>query len=85
MLGGTINELLKVEKGGRTLLTTKITMDMSTWPKKSMFGFTSGTAGVEVINEAKIERDIADLLDSLLEALIHKKANKEFVKRAKAG
>lgn len=84
MLGGTINKLVKEDKSGKTLLTTEMTLHMSTWPKKSMFGFPKGGAAVEVMNEAKIERDISDLLDSLLEALIHKKANKEFVKRAKA-
>jgi len=83
MLGGTISKLLKGDKGGKTLLAAEMSMHMSTWPKKSMFGFPSGKAAVEVLNEAKIERDIEDLLDSLIESLVLKKANKEFEKRAK--
>jgi hypothetical protein len=82
MLGGTLVQLLKGEKGGTTKLAAELNLHMSTWPKKSMFGFPKGKGSVDVFNEAKIEGDIEALLDGLLESMM-KDVVREFEKRAK--
>jgi hypothetical protein len=81
-LGGSL-KLLKGDKGGKILLVGEAKMQMATWPEKSMFAFPSGKAMVEILNEAKIERDMEDLLYALFRSLVEEKAVKEFEKRAK--
>ena len=75
--------LLKGDSGGKSVLAAKVELQLATWPKKSMFGFAKGGASVEVLNDAKVDRDIEDLLSSLFEDLMTKQVVKEFEGRAK--
>ena len=72
MFGGAL-ELAKGEKGGQTILAGKISMHLSTWPKKSMFAFPSGGAKVEGASEARILGDVEALIDGILAGVIRPK------------
>lgn len=76
-------QLLKGAAGGKTMLAGKVDLQLATWPKKSMFAFPSGGAKVEVLDEAKIDRDVEDLVNALMESVMTKQVVKELETRAK--
>jgi hypothetical protein len=84
-LDGNLSKFEKNEKDGKTLLNAEISMQMATWPKKSMFGFPSGSIkvamdGTGALNEREVESVVKDLVEDIF---TKQKVVKEFEKRAK--
>ena len=69
--------LKRTDKG----LEAELNLQLATWPKKAIFGMAKSKAAVPVSNEARLDRDVNDLVDAVLEDA-SKKALKEFEKRA---
>jgi len=78
---GNLNSLTKTENGKMIGLQAKVMAQLATWPKKSMFAFPSAGAKIDGADEKKMDRDVEDLVTSLIEGVMET-AIKELEKRA---
>jgi hypothetical protein len=76
-LDGSLS-LTRTDKG----IEADLKMALASWPKKSIFGTASSKASTQVANPAKIDNDVNDVIDALVDE-VQAKVIKEFEKRAK--
>jgi hypothetical protein len=55
--------LKKSDKG----IEAELKMVLATWPQKSIFGMANSDARVAVANSGKIDKDVDDIIDALLD------------------
>lgn len=80
-LGGGLVKLEKVKKGKGEVLKAQVKMQLATWPKKSMFGFTTDN-GSYPFQAKSVDADVKFLVETVVGNAM-KSAVKELEKRAK--
>ncbi len=80
---GNVISITKTDKGNSAVIDAKVSMQLAEWPKKSMFGFLKGGGQATTGNLKNIDGDVADVVNSVLEDLVKKKAIPALDARAK--
>ena len=81
-LDGSLIKFERKEKDGKTLLNVEMSMQMATWPKKSMFAFPTGSIKVAMDGTGLNDREVEGVVKDLVEDIFTKqKVVKEFEKR----
>jgi hypothetical protein len=83
-VGGTVTSVSAKAKGSAMIVTCKISMQIASWPKKSLFGFLDGKASVEASDDAS---DIALAKKDCVAAVVEDLTIKKIIPtiKAKAG
>jgi len=81
---GNVISITKADKGNTAIIEAKLSMQLAEWPKKSMFGFLNGGGKATTGNLKNLDADVADVVTSILEDLVKKKAIPAMDARARA-
>ena len=72
-LTGTLSKLTLEEGKKNSVLKGKVEMVLGTYPDKSLFGFPTGSAPLDVFNMKKIDNDVEELAVAIVKDTVEKK------------
>lgn len=82
-LDGSLSKLDKVTKGKKEILEGEMKLALADFPKKSMWGFASGSAKLPDPNPKKLDKDVEWLVAEIVAAVMKKDVIKAFEAKLK--